>query len=111
MSAGNASGKLITRLPESRDVAMYVAVSTCVGSLAGGMGPLVAGLLLHALEGVQWTVGARALGGFHVLFALSLLLRNASTLILRRIHEPGGASVPQRQPLGRRAQAVGSHDG
>jgi len=83
-----SSTKLITRLPPAAHVSMYVAVSTCVGSIAGGMGSLVGGLILHVFEGASWKVGSYTFVGFHAIFVSSLILRNLATLLMRRIEEP-----------------------
>jgi len=86
-----AGNKLVTRLRPPGQVPMYVAVSTCVGALAGAMGPVVAGIVLHTLEGKSWQAGPFVFVAFHILFLASLILRNCSTLLIRRIQEPGRA--------------------
>jgi hypothetical protein len=85
--ATTAASKLITRLPPAGDVAMYVAVSGCVGSFAGGMGGLAAGLLLQFLQSHPLSLGGHAVVSFHVLFAASLLLRFSATGLIGRIGE------------------------
>jgi len=87
-AALNAAGKLVTRLPERQHVAMYVAVSTCVGNFAGGLGGMAAGLFLQFLKDFTWSFGGRTLIAFHILFITSLALRLASTVLLGRIQEP-----------------------
>jgi MFS family permease len=84
-AALNASVKMVTRARSSMHVPLYFAVSTCVGSIAGGAGPLVAGLALQITEGKSWEYVGLTLTGFHLLFALSLILRLLSTLLLRRL--------------------------
>ena len=91
-TAMTASNKLITRLPPAGHVPMYVAVSACVGSLAGGFGPLLAGYVLQSLKGTTLDAGIFTLGPFHFLFLASFLLRGLSTLLIRRIREPAWAS-------------------
>jgi MFS family permease len=86
--AVTAANKLITRLPPSESIPMYVAVSACVGSLTGGLGPLLGGLILHAAEGNSWTIGTFTFVGFHILFVLSLILRGLSTFLIRKVEEP-----------------------
>jgi hypothetical protein len=83
-----AAGKLVTRLPPAGHVPMYVAVSTCVGALAGSCGPALAGVILHCTRETTWQIGSVTAVGFHVLFALSLVLRLSATLLIRRISEP-----------------------
>lgn len=88
-AAVNAATKLITRLPPAAERAMYVAVSSCLGNVAGGLGVLAAGTVLHALEHWHWEVWGWTLVGFHVLFLGSLLLRFGSALtLIRRVRDP-----------------------
>jgi MFS family permease len=95
-TALTAAGKLITRLPPPGHVPMYVAVSTCVGAVAGSCGPALAGVILHVLRGLAWQVGPVTVVGFHALFALSLVLRLSATSLIRRISEPT-VSEPARE--------------
>jgi MFS family permease len=92
-AAMTAASKLTTRLPPSGHVPMYVAVSTCIGALAGGLGPVVAGMVLELSAGRMLTVGPFVFVGFHLLFAASFLLRNAATLLIRRIGEPAAQTA------------------
>jgi MFS family permease len=92
-TALTAANKLITRLPPPGHVPMYVAVSTCVGSLSGACAALCAGLLLQALHGMSWQIGPVTVGGFHVLFATSALLCGVSMALIRRIGEPARPSA------------------
>jgi len=87
-AALNAANKLITRLPPSEHVSMYVALSGCVGSLAGGLGALAAAFFLKLLGDTSWDMWGHTVLGFHVLFVTSFLLRSASTLLIRRVQEP-----------------------
>ena len=94
LTAMNAANKLVTRLPESAHVAMYVAVSTCVGCLAGGMGPLLGGFILNVLKSWSWVIGAWTIVGFHVLFVASLVLRLLSAQLIRNVVEPPSTNAP-----------------
>jgi len=88
-AAITAAIKLVTRLPRPSDRAMYVAVSSCVGSLAGGLGILTAGTVLRVLGDWQTTFLGCTFAAFHVLFVASLCLRLGSALLLiRRLREP-----------------------
>ncbi len=99
-AAFTAAGKLTTRLPERARVPMYTAVSTCVGSLAGALGPATAGFVLYRLRDFSWQVGALEFTGFHILFAASFVLRNLSVLMIRGIPEP---STPAKTKAGEAA--------
>ncbi len=90
----NASNKLTTRLPDREHVAMYVAVSTCVASLAGASGSALAGLVLYFTRGMTWQVAGVTVVGFHFLFAASFVLRNLCVWLVRRIPEPTAPADP-----------------
>ena len=81
-AAVTAANKFMTRFPPPEHRAMYVAVASCLGSLAGGVGILTAGTILKLLADWHWTAGGSTLSAFHLLFALSVALRLASTLLL-----------------------------
>ena len=88
-AALNAAIKLITRMPKPQDRAMYVAVSSCLGSAAGGLGALTAGTVLKVLGDWQMTVWGWTFVAFHLLFIASLCLRLGSALVLiRRVKDP-----------------------
>jgi len=87
-AAINAATKYVTRFPRSEDRAMYWAVSSAFASAAGGIGAVVAGEVLELLKGWSWQVGGVAVGGFHVLFSISMALRLASILLIRRLPAP-----------------------
>jgi MFS family permease len=81
-AATTAANKLITRYPAEGRRATYIALSSTVGSVAGGFGVIVAGVLVDivqttGLPGLEWTFG-----GFRLTFLLSLLLRNLATHVL-----------------------------
>lgn len=60
---------------------MYVAVSSCLGSLAGGVGVMVSGTVLSALEGWSVPLGGWTFIGFHLVFAVSFVLRVLATVV------------------------------
>ena len=77
-----AANKLITRYPPPRSRAMYIAVSTSLGNLAGGMGPIIAGVVLRSMAGATVAVGPFELSAFRLLFLASLVLRLLSAVVL-----------------------------
>jgi len=81
-AASTAANKLIVRVPPPEHCAMYTAVSTSLGSVAGGLGALGAGSLLGALSDWHVTFAGGTFGAFHVLFAISFVLRLAAALLL-----------------------------
>ncbi|MHC5053688.1 MAG: MFS transporter [Planctomycetota bacterium] len=102
-AAMNASQKLTTRLPKREDRGMYLAVSTCVGSLAVGAGALVAGEVMQLLDGWSVTVFGVGFVGFHVLFGASALLRLASTALTARLPDRQTEHATMRESECRRA--------
>ena len=71
------------------DYSDYVpALATSVLGLVGALGPMVAGTVLHLLEGHSWSIGPFTLIGFHAIFLASFVFRLAATLLIRRVHEP-----------------------
>jgi MFS family permease len=87
-AANTASNKYITRLPPPERRAMYCAVSSSLGNLAGGLGVVMGGLIIKHLADWQVEVAGWSFGGFHVTFVASSLLRFLSAvLLIRRIPE------------------------
>ena len=88
-AATTASNKLISRTPPQSKRAAYAAASSTLGSLAGGLGVMIAGTLLKTLDGWSSEFLTLTIGPFRLLFLLSCLLRMSSTLIfIPRIPEP-----------------------
>jgi len=88
-AAVTAANKLITRFPPPTHRAMYVAVSSCLGSLAGGVGVLLAGTVLKLAGDWSFPALGTAIGGFQLLFLASFCLRLASAaFLIRPIRDP-----------------------
>ncbi len=83
-----AMSKVTLRFPARSERAMYVAVLSCITGLVGVIAAPIAGLYLEWLRGWSATVLGREVGGFHILFCISLVLRLASTLLAARVPEP-----------------------
>ena len=82
-AALNAATKLVTRVPPAQKRASYIAVSSAIGNLAGGLGVVLAGALLQLVTDRASADFLTLSGnGFRGLFVLSLLLRLGSTLLL-----------------------------
>ncbi|MBN2452486.1 MAG: MFS transporter [Lentisphaeria bacterium] len=97
-AANTASNKLITRFPPAASRAMYCAVSSSLGSIAGGLGVITGGLILHLLEDWRLPVAGWVFGGFQVTFVASSALRFCSALLLIR-RMPGPAAPEGPHPL------------
>ena len=101
-SATIAANKLITRFPPPESRAMYIAVSTSLGNLAGGLGPIIAGFVLRSMAGTTVAVGPFELSAFRFLFLASLVLRLMSALVLiPRIGDIGRSRAAAPSPPGR----------
>ncbi len=88
-AAVNAANKLITRYPKPEDRAIYVAVSSCIGNVAAGLGALTAGTTIRLLGEAPFDLFGLDVSAFHLLFVASLCLRSTSALtLIRRIKNP-----------------------
>jgi len=81
-AANNAGVKLVTRFPAPEESGMYMAVSTMVGSFAGGLGSIAAGSILNSLGGWSFTMFGLVISGFPLLFMISGALRMTSAFTL-----------------------------
>ena len=81
-AANTAANKLVTRVPPPELRAVYVAVSSSVGSLSGGCGAIAAGFLMYMFQDSTIATPIGQLGGFQVLFMISLCLRVSTTVLL-----------------------------
>jgi MFS family permease len=81
-AANTAANKLVTRVPPPELRTVYVAVSSSAGSLAGGCGAITAGIIMYVFGQSSITTPLGDLGGFQVLFVVSLCLRVSSTVLL-----------------------------
>jgi hypothetical protein len=81
-AASNAGVKLVTRFPASEDSGMYMAVSTTVGSIASGIGSIVAGAFLSIMGGWSFSVLGLVVSAFPLLFMISFALRLTTVFTL-----------------------------
>lgn len=96
-SGTNAATKLITRLPPPGERTMYIAVSSCLGSLAAALGALTGGWIGEIFIDVSHYWRGVELTGFHIVFMLSFLLRVGGSFISLIVPEPPGSSARQPQ--------------
>ena len=82
IAANNAAVKLATRFPSPEESGMYMAVSTMVGSFAGGLASIAAGEILHALGDWSFVVRGLAVSAFPLIFIISLVLRFVTVFTL-----------------------------
>lgn len=67
---------------------MYIAAGTAVAGIVGGLTSVVAGVVLSLTSSWEMTLGSAAFNHFHLLFAVSTILRWATSVFALRIHEP-----------------------
>jgi len=67
---------------------MYVAAGTAIAGMVGGVTAIISGFALTAMEGLSLPLGPFQLTGYHVLFAVSMLLRIGAIPLVNRIQEP-----------------------
>ena len=100
IAANNAAIKLVTRFPPSDEAAMYMAVSSTVANISGGLASLAAGSFLHLVGSWSFPIGRLVVSAFAMLFIASGILRLASVVVLvPRIRERGAPPLDRRQLL------------
>ncbi|MFV0443557.1 MAG: MFS transporter [Planctomycetaceae bacterium] len=67
---------------------MFIASGTAMAGLVGGVTSILCGAWLTWIGDWSLNVPVRPINGFHVLFALSIVLRFVSMLLVVRIQEP-----------------------
>jgi MFS family permease len=97
-AAANIAGiKLVTRFRPPEESSMYIAVSTTVGSVAGGFGSIVAGAFVSAMGARSFTVLGLVVSAFPILFLASTALRlTTAFLIIPRIRVMGRPAEENR---------------
>ncbi len=81
------NGFMIKHSP-SENRTMYIAACQAVAGFVGGVTSILAGLLLARIADFQWTFAGATWGHFHVLFAISAVLRWISAVWVHRLTEP-----------------------
>jgi hypothetical protein len=94
-AANNAGVKLVTRFRPPDESSMYMAVSTMVGNVAGGIGSIIAGAFVSAMGTRSFAVLGLVVSAYPLLFLASCVLRMTSALaFIPRIRVTG--SVPEK---------------
>ena len=89
-----SNGFLLKNSPR-QNRSMFIAAGTAVAGMVGGVTAVAAGVVLTGLA--QWSIswGAIHINAFHLMFAVSFLLRVLSIEWVRRVEEPAAAEVRQ----------------
>lgn len=94
-AANTASNKFITRFPPPEKRAMYCAVSSSLGNIAGGIGVILGGWIIESLKTWHIELGGWTFGPFQVTFVVSSLLRFlAAGFLIRNLPERTALAEP-----------------
>ena len=72
---------------------MFIASIMALAGLAGGLGAVLGGLFLENTQAFSVVLGGRSYGNYHLLFAISFLLRALCIPLAVRIREPRSATT------------------
>lgn len=86
------NGFMIKHSP-SQNRTMYIAASTALAGIVGGVTSIAAGGLMAIMAGQRWELLGRSWGHFHVMFAASIVLRWVAAGWVRKIREPNARPV------------------
>lgn len=85
-----ASNGFLLKNSPAGNRSMYIAAGTALAGMVGGITSIVAGGVLEALDGWRFDAWGLRMDNFHLLFAVSVLLRLACVPLVRRVKEPAG---------------------
>jgi HEAT repeat protein/MFS family permease len=83
---------LIGTTPDERK-SVYVAAMSAVTGLAGGIAPILGGVIMTALPKTDAVLLGVAMNSYHILFAFNTLLRFAALLTLRPVADAGATTA------------------
>jgi hypothetical protein len=72
---------------------MFIAAGTGFAGIVGGAASILAGAAIAATDGWSVVLGGTRYVNFHVMFAVSMVLRLASAVLATLVHEPKSASA------------------
>ncbi len=72
---------------------MFVAAGTGFAGIVGGVASIAAGAAIAASDHWSWAAGGSVYVNFHVLFAISMVLRLVSAVLATQIREPSSAGA------------------
>jgi predicted MFS family arabinose efflux permease len=90
-----ASNGFMLKNSPAENRSMYIAAGTAIAGMVGGLTSIVCGGVLALTADRSVVVAGRSLNGFHLLFALSLILRWVAVWFARRVEEPEGRPTVQ----------------
>lgn len=89
LNAGHAiaSNGFMLRNSPAENRTMYIAAGTALAGMVGGATSVAAGGALAMMSGLSAAWGGMAITGFHVLFAVSIVLRLVAVVLVRHVRE------------------------
>ena len=67
---------------------MYIAATTAIAGMVGGVTSILAGAVMQTLSGQHWTIGSWTFGNFQLMFITSIVLRWVGLVMTRYVQEP-----------------------
>ncbi|MEI8018643.1 MAG: MFS transporter, partial [Schlesneria sp.] len=67
---------------------MYIAATTAIAGMVGGVTSILAGAVMQTLSGQHWTFGSWTFGNFQLMFITSIGLRWVALVMTRYVQEP-----------------------
>lgn len=86
------NGFMIKNSP-SENRTMYIAACQALAGLVGGITSIAGGAILAQMTDFHWTFLGRTWGHFHVMFAVSVVLRWISVAWVKQLREPNSQST------------------
>lgn len=73
---------------------IYLAMFSMVTGLAFFISSIIGGWLAETWSALHWQIGFQTIVNYHILFALSSVLRLSAAFLALSLHEPGDPSLP-----------------
>lgn len=83
---------LVAGTPSERK-SIYIAAMSAVSGLAGGLAPILGGIVVYGLRGIDVPIGSWHLSNYHVVFVINAALRVVTLLFLRGVEGAGATST------------------
>ncbi|MEX2111562.1 MAG: MFS transporter [Pirellulales bacterium] len=86
------NGFMIKNSPRERRT-MFIAAGTGFAGIVGGAASILAGVMIASSGDWSWTANGTQYVNFHVLFAVSMILRMAAAVLATLVREPASTST------------------
>lgn len=88
-----ATNGYMFKMAPARDRSMFIAAITGFAGLFGCAAALLSGAFLRRADGWEWIFAGRTWNHYHLMFAISIVLRWCAIPLAHRIREPKSAST------------------